>query len=108
MKYILFWCMIGFFQTVGAQRLPYPETRKTTQMDDYHGTMVSDPYRWLEDDHSLETAAWVEAQNRVTFDWLGKIPAPDKIRERLTALWNYPRFSVPFTEGGKYFYAHNT
>ncbi|HRR07426.1 MAG TPA: prolyl oligopeptidase family serine peptidase [Rhodothermales bacterium] len=108
MKYILFWCMIGFFQTVGAQRLPYPETRKTTQMDDYHGTMVSDPYRWLEDDHSLETAAWVEAQNRVTFDWLGKIPARDKIRERLTALWNYPRFSVPFTEGGKYFYAHNT
>lgn len=108
MRYITLLCMACMVQTVLAQRFTYPETRKTNQMDNYHGTMVADPYRWLEDDNSVETAAWVEAQNRVTFEWLGRIPVREKIRERLTTLWNYPRFSVPFMEGGKYFYAYNS
>src|ERR1043165_3773673 len=69
--------------------LNYPVTAKVNQVDDYHGTKVADPYRWLEDDKSMETAAWVEAQNKVTFGFLDQIPARAKIKERLTRLWNY-------------------
>jgi prolyl oligopeptidase len=77
------------------------------QVDDYHGAKVADPYRWLEDDQSPETRAWVEAQNRVTFDYLGRLPARARIKERLTALWNYERYGVPFKEGGRYFLTRN-
>ena len=73
----------------------YPVTRTTNQVDVYHGVSVPDPYRWLEDDNSPETKAWVEAQNKVTFDYLGKIPQRDAIRQRLTKLWNYERYGVP-------------
>ena len=76
--------------------------------DDYHGTKVPDPYRWLEDSTSAETAAFVEAQNAVTFDYLAAISERDKIRERLTALWNYPRYSAPSREGGRYFFSKNS
>jgi len=89
-------------------RFTYPETRRVDQADDYHGTRVEDPYRWLEDTDAAETKAWVEAQNRVTFDFLGKIPEREAIRQRLTRLWNYPRFGVPFKEGGRYFLFRNT
>src|SRR5690606_10382734 len=71
---------------------PYPDTRTVDQADDYFGTTVADPYRWLEDDNAPETEAWVEAQNRVTFDYLEQIPSRDEIRQRLTELWNYERF----------------
>src|SRR5688572_23589563 len=73
----------------------YPPTRKVEQVDDYHGVKVADPYRWLEDDNSPETKAWVEAQNKVTFGFLDAIPERDRIKERLTKLWNYERFGVP-------------
>jgi len=88
-------------------RLSYPSARTTNQVDVYHGISVADPYRWLEDDNSAETKAWVEAQNKVTFDFLGGIPQRDAIKQRLTKLWNYERYSVPFTEGGRYFYSKN-
>ena len=76
-------------------------------MDDYHGTKVADPYRWLEDDHSAETKAWVEAQNKVTFEHLAAIPERERIRKRLTQLWNFERYGVPFREGGRYFITKN-
>ncbi len=87
--------------------LKYPETRKVVHVDDYHGTKVADPYRWLEDDYAPETKAWVEAQNKVTFAYLGSIPQRDRIKVRLTELWNYERYGVPFKEAGRYFYTKN-
>ena len=88
--------------------LTYPTTRKGDQVDNYHGVTVADPYRWLEDLDSEETRNWVEAQNRLTNSFLNDIPARAKIRERLTRLWNYERFGVPFREGKNYFYSRNS
>ena len=85
----------------------YPVTAKTNQIDTYHGVRVPDPYRWLEDDNSPETKAWVEAQNKVTFGYLEKIPERDTLRKRLTELWNYERYGVPVQFGGRYFYTKN-
>lgn len=88
-------------------KIEYPKTRKVKQTDDYNGTKVSDPYRWLEDDNSAETKAWVEAQNKVTFDYLKTIPEREMLKKRLTELWNYEKYSAPFKEGGNYFYFKN-
>lgn len=85
----------------------YPTTRRDTIQDDYHGTKISDPYRWLEDTESDETADWVKAQNKVTFDYLHRIETRQPIAERLTTLWNYERFGRPFKRGEYYFYSHN-
>jgi len=85
----------------------YPESHKVEQVDDYHGTQVADPYRWLEDVDSDETKAWVVAQNEVTFGYLESIPARDKIKKRLTELWDYPKFGAPFREGKRYFFSKN-
>lgn len=93
--------------TVAAQALSYPETRKADQVDTLHGVKVADPYRWLEDDNSPETKAWVEAQNKVTFGYLDTLPQRDALKKRLTELWNYERFGLPFKEGGKYFWSRN-
>jgi prolyl oligopeptidase len=87
--------------------LAYPVTKKVDQQDNYHGTMVADPYRWLEDANSAETHEWVDAQNKVTQAYLGQIPAREAIKQRLTRLWNYERYSVPYKEGGRYFYSRN-
>lgn len=88
-------------------RYEYPKTKTVEQIDEYHGTKISDPYRWLEDDNSAETAAWVEAQNKVTFGYLNQIPERGAIKKRLTELWNYERYSAPSEQGGKYFYSKN-
>jgi prolyl oligopeptidase len=93
-------------QSDGAA-LAYPKAKTMDQVDDYHGVKVADPYRWLEDTDSAETHAWVEAENKVTFGYLEKIPYRAAIRERLTKLWNYERFTVPAQQGGRYFYQHN-
>lgn len=85
-----------------------PVTRAVDQVDVYHGQPVADPYRWLEDVDSEETLAWVEAQNRVTLDYLATLPARDELRRRLTALHDYERFSVPYYRGGRYFFARNS
>ena len=85
----------------------YPSTRKVDQVDTYHGTQVADPYRWLEDDNAADTKAWVEAQNRVTSDYLGKIPQRSELRERLTQLWNYERYGIPSRKGSRYFISKN-
>jgi prolyl oligopeptidase len=87
--------------------LAYPATRRDQTIDVYHGTPVPDPFRWLEDDRSEETAAWVEAQNRVTFGYLSGIPFRDALRDRLTTLVNYPRSSAPEPKGPWLLFARN-
>jgi prolyl oligopeptidase len=87
--------------------LTYPVAKKVDQADNYHGTSIADPYRWLEDANGEDTHAWVEAENKVTQAYLATIPQRDAIRQRLTQLWNYERYSVPFREGGRYFYSRN-
>src|SRR5215467_9746014 len=88
-------------------KITYPETKKVEVVDDYFGTKVPDPYRWLEDETSPETKAWVEDQNRVTFGYLDKIPYREKLKARLTQLYNYPRISAPFHYGDTYFFTKN-
>ena len=81
----------------------YPATNKVDQKDTYFGTEINDPYRWLEDDRSSETAAWVEAENRVTENYLASIPFRPALKKRLTALWNFSKSSTPFKAGKNYF-----
>jgi len=88
-------------------KIQYPKTKKVDQVDDYHGTKVSDPYRWLEDPDAADTRQWVQDENKITFSYLEKIPARQQIKDRMTKLMNYERYSVPFHEGGRYFYSKN-
>ena len=90
-----------------AQTLQYPSARKSDVVDDYHGTKVADPYRWLEDPDSPESRSWIEAENRLTNAYLADIPARGRIRDRLTKLWNYPKFGAPFRKAGRYFFFKN-
>ncbi|MBP88358.1 MAG: S9 family peptidase [Planctomycetaceae bacterium] len=90
-----------------GRKLTYPNTHRADHIDDYHGTQVSDPYRWLEDPDSDETKAWVTAQNKVTFGYLEQIPERKEIEERLTELWNYERFGLPRKRGNRLFYTRN-
>jgi prolyl oligopeptidase len=88
-------------------KLVYPVTKKVEQVDDYFGTRVPDPYRWLEDETSAETKAWVEDQNKVTFAYLETIPYREKLKARLTELYDYPRITAPFRRGDTYFFTKN-
>jgi len=87
--------------------LVYPNTPKVDVVDDYFGTKVADPYRWLEDDKAENVRQWVEAQNKLTFGYLAAIPFREKIRQRLTELYNYPRYSSPVRVGEYYFFSKN-
>jgi prolyl oligopeptidase len=108
LKYIfVFLAVFTYVNKHTYSQIKYPETKMTEQIDDYFGTKISDPYRWLEDLDSSETLEWVEAQNKVTFDYLAKIPFREKIKERLTGIWNYPKYSQPFKAGDNYFYYKN-
>jgi prolyl oligopeptidase len=92
--------------STGARR--YPEAPRSDTVDDYHSHKVADPYRPLEDPDAPETRAWVEAENRVTAAFLDAIPARSAIKKRLTELWDFEKFGVPFQEGGHYFYTRNS
>ncbi len=94
-------------QVKKIEHLPYPEAERGNVTDNYFGTEVADPYRWLEDDNSAATAAWVKAENEVTFDYLSKIPFRQTIKERLTQLWNYPKESAPSKKGDWLYYSRN-
>ncbi len=94
-------------QQAAPPRLDYPQTRKIDHVDTYHGVKVPDPYRWLEDDNSTETAAWVEAQNKVTFGYLERIPYRTALKDRLEKLYNYPKFSAPSRKGEWFFFSKN-
>jgi len=89
------------------EKINYPVTKKVTQTDDYFGTQVADPYRWLENDTSAETGAWVIAQNKVTSDYMAKIPFRDQIHKRLEALWDFPKMEMPFSKGEWIFFRKN-
>jgi prolyl oligopeptidase len=93
---------------VQSQRPPYPPTQKGDVVDDYFGTKVPDPYRWMEDLDSPAVAAWVKAQNEVTFKYLGALPLRDRLKSRISELWNYPKVSTPYMEGGRIFYRKNS
>lgn len=93
--------------SVNSQQIKYPETKKVNQVDDYFGKKIEDPYRWLEDDKSAETAEWVKSENKVTTDYLSKISYRDKIKERLTKIWNFPKYTAPWKEGKYYFFYKN-
>ncbi len=100
-------CMLLSPMVLAQTKLKYPDSRRVAQVDDYFGVKVPDPYRWLEDDNSAETKVWVEAQNKVTFEYLNTIPQRESIRKRLTELWNYEKYGAPFKRGNKYFYYKN-
>jgi prolyl oligopeptidase len=103
---------VGAQSTGSSQQMikthDYPMAKKVDQIDDYHGVKVADPYRWLENLDSDETRAWVEAENKLTFGFLNSIPERTQIKDRLTKLWNYEKFGVPFKEGNRYFYTRNS
>ena len=86
----------------------YPETKQVDTVDTYFGETVKDPYRWLEDDRSEETEAWVKAENKVTQGYLANIPYREQLKERLSKLWNYEKIGSPFKEGDyTYFYKND-
>jgi prolyl oligopeptidase len=97
----------SFGQQQKSNGIKYPQTKKGETVDLYFDTKVNDPYRWLEDDKSEETADWVKAQNEVTFDYLSQIPFRDALKERLEKLWNYEKIGAPFTEGNYTYYFKN-
>ena len=101
----LFWCPMA--DAEAPRPFAYPEAPAGDVVDDYHGTKVADPYRWLEDPDSERTRAWVEAENKLTFSYLESIPARGRIKDRLTKLWDYEKYGVPSTEGGRFFYSKN-
>ena len=112
MKFRLIWLLLtvlifSCYQN-HANTILYPETRTDKSVsDNYFGTEVADPYRWLEDDNSDETSQWVEAQNKITFTYLENIPQRNAIKERLTEIWDYEKVSAPFKRGGKYYFYKN-
>ena len=92
---------------VYSQALVYPKAKKSNQVDDYFGTTVADPYRWMENDTAIETASWVKEENIVTQNYLESIPFREKIKKRLASIWNYPKYSAPFREGEYYYFYKN-
>ena len=99
--------LLGAVPSMGAQTPRYPPARTADVVDDYHGTKVRDPYRWLEDPDSAETRRWIEQQNELTDAYLAQIPAREGILQRLRRLWNYPKYGAPFRKGGRYFFFKN-
>src|SRR3989454_7252170 len=87
-----------------GQTISYPPARKSDVVDDYHGTRVPDPYRWLEDSDSPETRAWIDGENQITESYLSQIAERATIRQRLTQLWNYPKYGAPFHKAGPFFF----
>ena len=107
MKRLILFAMTLATTAATAQRLSYPKAEKGPTVDNYFGTEVTDPYRWLENDTSRQTAAWVEAENRITSDFLKKIPFRDKLLKRLTELSNYEKLSAPRKRHGKWYFFKN-
>ena len=102
-------CILAALATpAAAQQITYPETRRVDHTDVYHGTRIADPYRWLEDMNAAQTQQWIAAQNAVSSKHLSELPGRDAIQRRITKLYNYPRVSTPYWEGGNWFYSRNT
>lgn len=107
MKKLFLFPLLFFAAMCHAQHLPYPTAKKADVADEYFGKKISDPYRWLENDTSEETTRWVDEENKVTFDYLGKIPFRQQMKDRLTKVWNYEKFGAPFKKGKYYFFLKN-
>ncbi|HEV8430231.1 MAG TPA: prolyl oligopeptidase family serine peptidase [Pyrinomonadaceae bacterium] len=107
-RFALIVCLLAGVAQQMIKPSNYPPARKSDQVDDYHGTKVADPYRWMEDLDSEETRNWVEAENKLSFGYLASIPARNSLKERLTKLWNYEKYGIPFREGNRYFYTRNS
>ena len=103
----LFVCAFAAASIAAQGKIDYPKTHKGTQTDDYFGTKVADPYRWLEDNESRDTLAWIDAENKVTFGYLDKIPYRDAVKDRLTKLLNYPKYSSPNRRGEWFVFSKN-
>jgi prolyl oligopeptidase len=103
-------CFAGLRSVAAAEadRIVYPQAPKRSQVDDYFGTKVSDPYRDLENADSATAKKWIEGENKLTFDYLAGIPERKRINEKLIALWNYEKYSVPFRKSDRYFFSKNT
>ncbi|OLC75826.1 MAG: S9 family peptidase [Gemmatimonadetes bacterium 13_1_40CM_4_69_8] len=97
----------GGAPAASGQTISYPPARKSDVVDDYHGTRVPDPYRWLEDSDSPETRAWIDGENQITESYLSQIAERATIRQRLTQLWNYPKYGAPFHKAGRFFFFKN-
>ena len=97
-----------FVAVAHTQSLTYPKPKKVDVIDDYFGTKIADPFRWMEDLNAPEVKSWVDAQNAVTFTYLESLGQRSQFQRRITELWNYPRISAPRFEGGRWFYARNT
>src|SRR6184192_1601464 len=97
----------GAAEAAPGQTIQYPPARHSDVVEDYHGTRVPDPYRWLEEPDAPETRAWIEAENRVTESYLAQIPQRATLRQRLTQLWNYPKYGAPFHKAGRFFFFKN-
>jgi prolyl oligopeptidase len=106
MRNLLVLLIISYSVTANAQLL-YPQTKKTDTVDNYFGTRIADPYRWLEDDNSEETKAWVQEENKISFGFLAKIPFREDFKKRLLSLNNYAKFSAPFRKGAYYYFYKN-
>ncbi|MBN2236388.1 MAG: S9 family peptidase [Bacteroidales bacterium] len=109
-KFMLYSVLIGLISVSCDQkneRPNYPVTMKGDVVDTYFGTEVTDPYRWLEDDNSAETEAWVNAQNELTFGYLDKIPFRDGIKNRLKEIWDYPKYGLPYQRGNYWYFSKN-
>lgn len=98
---------VAFGQSQKSSSIKYPETKKGDVVDTYFDTKISDPYRWLEDDKSEETAAWVKAQNKVTYAYLDQIPFRDELKKRMEKLWNYEKIGAPSVKGKATYYSKN-
>ncbi len=107
MKKIAVLFFMGWTMMQADAQIQYPATEKKVVTDDYFGTKVEDPYRWLEDDNAADTKAWVVAENKVTDAYLAGIPFRGKIKERLEKLWNYPKYGAPFKKGNYYYFFKN-
>ncbi len=107
-KLSLFLAVMSLFAMNSCKHsIKYPVAQKVDTVDNYFGTKIADPYRWMENDTSKATAEWVIAENKITEDYLSKIPFRNKIRERHTKIWNFPKYGVPFHEGQWYFFFKN-
>lgn len=106
-KNIFFFILLMLTYSPIFTQIKYPETKKTSQEDDYFGTKVADPYRWLENDNSEETKEWVLAENKITHEYLSSVPFNSKVKKRLEEMWNYAKYSSPFKEGDYYYYYKN-
>ena len=103
-RFCLLALSISFFSTSSAamaESIKYPDAQRIEHVDTYHGSKIQDPYRWLEDPHSDKTKAWIEEENKVTQEYLKKIPVRDAIKSRLTELWNFEKMQAPYERGGK-------